>query len=551
MKKADAIIAAFFAVVSPRLAATQQAPVTTAFVNVNVLTMTEERVASAQTVLVEGGRIVRVGASSDVSVPADAIVIDGEGDYLLPGLTDAHVHLPTGMPWAPTRDDFGDAPIYLSYGVTTVVNLGGSPVQLDWRRKIETGEWLGPTIYSAGPFVNEPRVTTPEEVAQDIAAQAKDGFDLIKFHELPQTTTGLSAAAYRRMIEAASQAHLPLIGHAPVNLGLDEMLAAHQNIAHVGMLSEHLLPAVRVTSQPRWSTSGVAAFLVIVIAALAMMAKLVRRIVEEVPRLPRDHSRRQLETDQRDHGCGDGCRGAGGDRVSSRRSAVRQPASPHRLHRPRRRRRWRLSDGDRPVLYAVWPTSNASLVAKLHVLTVAAAGSVLSVLLFIFWIPVAWRSSEAGIDRLAERLHDAGIFVQSTLVVYESLSADRRVALSAEPAVDLLLPSTRDAWRQSASEQPAPRLFRLLEFMQKVIEALHRHDVPIMAGTDAMGIELIAPGSSLHRELQFLFSSGLSPYRSLAHCDGGSGSVSRQESGVRHCDAGATGRSVAGQPQSS
>ena len=33
-----------------------------------------------------------------------------------------------------------------------------------------------------------------------------------------------------------------------------------------------------------------------------------------------------------------------------------------------------------------------------------------------------------------------------------------------------------------------------------------------MAGTDAMGLPLVPPGGSLHRELQLLSASGLSPY---------------------------------------
>ena len=41
---------------------------------------------------------------------------------------------------------------------------------------------------------------------------------------------------------------------------------------------------------------------------------------------------------------------------------------------------------------------------------------------------------------------------------------------------------------------------------------LHRNGVPIMAGTDAMGLPLVGPGSSLHRELQLSLESGLSPY---------------------------------------
>ena len=51
--------------------------------------------------------------------------------------------------------------------------------------------------------------------------------------------------------------------------------------------------------------------------------------------------------------------------------------------------------------------------------------------------------------------------------------------------------------------------------MKKVVGALHRAGVPLVAGTDAMGFPLIVPGASLHRELQLLTESGLTPYEAL------------------------------------
>src|SRR5215471_7879727 len=127
-----------------------------------------------------------------------------------------------------------------------------------------------------------------------------------------------------------------------------------------------------------------------------------------------------------------------------------------------------------------------------------------------FWVPVSWRSSDGGIDRLAKRVHDAGMFVQSTLVVYETANTRGRTALINDPAIAFLMPSTRDAWQQ-LPRRGIP-LNRLTAFNQKLVGALHRNGVPIMAGTDAMGMELVAPGTSLHRELQLLLASGLSPY---------------------------------------
>ena len=119
-------------------------------------------------------------------------------------------------------------------------------------------------------------------------------------------------------------------------------------------------------------------------------------------------------------------------------------------------------------------------------------------------------SRSNGIDRVAKRVHDAGIFVQSTLVAYDTASTSGRTALLDDPVVEFLMPSTREAWRKEP-KRGIP-LNRLTGFNQKVAGALHRNGVPIMAGTDAMGLPLVAPGSSLHRELQLLSASGLSTY---------------------------------------
>ena len=150
-----------------------------AFVNVNLISMDREGIEPGQTVLVQGDRIVSIGPANP---PMSALIVDGTGRYLLPGLTDSH--LTTDMPWAPGRSNFGDAPLHLAHGVTTVVNLRGTPAQLEWKRRVEAGELLGPTIYTSGDFVNEPRVRTPDEVDREVRSQARAGYDLVKFHEI-------------------------------------------------------------------------------------------------------------------------------------------------------------------------------------------------------------------------------------------------------------------------------------------------------------------------------------------------------------------------------
>src|SRR5688572_22500903 len=79
-----------------------------AIVDVTVIPMNRETALPHQTVVVRGERIVTVGSTSSTPVPDGAIVINGAGRYLVPGLTDAHVHL-AGTIFGRGRAQFGDA----------------------------------------------------------------------------------------------------------------------------------------------------------------------------------------------------------------------------------------------------------------------------------------------------------------------------------------------------------------------------------------------------------------------------------------------------------
>jgi imidazolonepropionase-like amidohydrolase len=485
-------------------------PLTVAFTNVDVIPLHHEGVERGRTVLVRGDRIVGVGNRSEIKVPLGAVVVDGAGQYLVPGLTDAHVHLTgTPSPLLRTRDDFADALLYLAYGVTTVVNLSGTPTLLEWRKRVQAGTLLAPTIYTSGPFVNEPRVNTPEEVERDIITQAQLGYDLIKFHEFLSTTMGLSRPAYRRMVETARRIGIPLIGHAQVNLGMDEMLQMRQSIAHLGMLDNIYFLPFRSHATILIVTAG--AILILVCLALASFVSAVLRRGSKKMQWNESAGqtiRRLTSIIALTTTISFFCVFAylpGGPlfdstflRVAFTVLAGMVTAATLALGYSALGRSRRAASPSLPSI------------RMLLGITSAAA---LSVVMLGFWVPVSWRSSDAGIDRSAKRIHAAGIFVQSTLIVYETATTRGRTALINDPAVDFLMPAIRQAWREEP--QRGIPLNRLTGFNQKVARALHRNHVPIMAGTDAMGMELIAPGSSLHREFQLLSASGFSPYEVL------------------------------------
>jgi len=510
-----AVIVAWFAALAMAAPAAAQplapsSPI--AFVDVTLVPMDRARVLPGQTVVVNRGRIAAVGPNGAVTVPDDAVVIDGANRYLVPGLVDAHVHL-AGLPFAPTRPDFGDAPLYLAYGVTTVFNLRGTPTHLEWKRRIEAGDLIAPTIYTSGAFVNEPRVITPEQVRAEVTAHVRDGYDMVKFREVMDptgrfqaTTTGLSRDAYFTLIKAAREAGIPLVGHAPVRLGLDAMLEARQPLAHTGALSNiYFLPLQRNMVLVSITAASLVALLLL--GAGWAGAALLRRW--------RGTTRRHPSRARRLGGLV-----LAGGLLAALCLGLVLPGGPlfdSLILRLLFTLVVALAAVAAVTLVIVtawmWRDSSARTPARTEAVIASTASALLVCVLGLFWLPVLWRSSDAGIERLATRVRDAGISVQTTLINYEFLSGPERLRLIREPAMQYLDRAVRDRWRRfPPSGTPG---YRYHLFMRKVTLALHRAGVPLVAGTDAMGVPLLVPGASLHRELAILIASGLTPYEAI------------------------------------
>src|SRR5262245_19186507 len=125
--------------VSPRLPARQgekqvRPPQTVACVGVNVVPLDRERILEAQTVFVKEGRIAAIGPEEKIAVPKDALRVDGRGKYLLPGLADLHVHLQEVE-----SNNHAMFDMFLANGVTTILNLYGTPEHLKLRESIRRG----------------------------------------------------------------------------------------------------------------------------------------------------------------------------------------------------------------------------------------------------------------------------------------------------------------------------------------------------------------------------------------------------------------------------
>lgn len=218
MLRTDLLLATLGLILPPTPA--QPAPAAIAIVNVQVLPMDRQRVLPRQTVLVEHGVITRIGTGEP---PPGAIRIDGTGKFLIPGLMDLHVHLS----FNPEAEQRQLLQLFLANGVTTVMNLRGSPQMLELRGAIAEGRVLGPRLFTVGPYVNQPFVTTPDEVEQAVVDQKRAAYDFIKLHG------DLSRDAYTRLMSVARREGIRVIGHAPRNLGHEIMFQERQYaVAH-------------------------------------------------------------------------------------------------------------------------------------------------------------------------------------------------------------------------------------------------------------------------------------------------------------------------------
>jgi imidazolonepropionase-like amidohydrolase len=141
----------------------EKAPVRILFTNVNVFDGFEDTLQKGMSVLVEGNFIKEVGRS--ISAPG-AIIVNGEGRTMTPGLIDMHQHVmlnpPEGTAAYQTRWDDAAGGAFAHHhlvnnmllkGITTVRDIAGDP--LDIAKAIDMGHLPGPRIYSAGGAISQ------------------------------------------------------------------------------------------------------------------------------------------------------------------------------------------------------------------------------------------------------------------------------------------------------------------------------------------------------------------------------------------------------------
>ncbi|MEP6616181.1 MAG: amidohydrolase family protein [Ginsengibacter sp.] len=140
--------------------------------NTNLVDVEKMQIIPKQTIQVQNGKVTKIETTSKNKVSAGAVFIDGTGNYLIPGLVDAHIHFfQSGGLYA--RPDVIDLQKYvalakentwnhehmeqqlrryLANGITTVVDVGSTINFLKQRDTFSTKNYA-PSIFMTGPLL--------------------------------------------------------------------------------------------------------------------------------------------------------------------------------------------------------------------------------------------------------------------------------------------------------------------------------------------------------------------------------------------------------------
>lgn len=262
-----------------------------AFTNATLLDGTKDMApAPGSTVVVERGVITAVGPADAIPVPAKARVIDVQGDYLMPGLINMHVHF-CGSGKPVSAGDAGslmrklDNPLgraivrrilrnsartQLASGVTTVRGAG-DPLMCDLavRDDIDAGRYIGPRIVAPGTGITVPGghgaglfariATTPQDAADQVIDLVERGADVIKLFitggVFDATEAGepgvlrMSLDVARSACQAAHRHGLPVMAHVESTEGVRVALEAGvDTIEHGAPMTPDIIELYRASA---------------------------------------------------------------------------------------------------------------------------------------------------------------------------------------------------------------------------------------------------------------------------------------------------------------
>jgi imidazolonepropionase-like amidohydrolase len=185
-------------------------------------------------IIVNQGRIERIGPASGVKVPRGATVIRLDGKWIVPGLIDGHTHVER---WALSR--------YLAYGVTAARDVGGNTDTLvALRSEIDGGTTAGPRLFISGSMIDGAPATWPGATEVFKPEDARRAVDKLVLNDVSQVKvyTKVTRPLLEAVMDEAKTLNVPVTAH----LGkVDALTAAKLGVGAIEHLSGVVEAAAR------------------------------------------------------------------------------------------------------------------------------------------------------------------------------------------------------------------------------------------------------------------------------------------------------------------
>ena len=192
--------------------------------NVAVIGMKTNSPIKNQDVIIKSGKIISI-ENTDETDYKNMVVIDGSGKYMMPSLTDAHVHLPKDE-----RDLEKFFILNLINGVTKVRSMRGDWKHLEWRRKYNTGTSIYPKLYLSAPAISRRDDFSSEEL-QEFIENARD-FDFVKILSVK------NESLFKQLDSLCKVNDIKIGGHFPSNLTDTQIFkSSYTSFEHLGGLT--------------------------------------------------------------------------------------------------------------------------------------------------------------------------------------------------------------------------------------------------------------------------------------------------------------------------